>query len=178
MDSPKPFMPIPKPSVLPMNQDIERAQRAAVIAEALTWVGTPYAQLGNHKGFNIDCSMLLVRCWVDAGIFEPFDPRPYPPEWHLHRSEERYLEWMAALAEEVDVPVPGDIILYQFGRCFSHGGIYIGDDIIVHAYVYEGQCTRGNINSSLLWYLRDGVTPRPKKYFNVWKRLYKLQEAM
>ena len=35
--------------------------------------------------------MLLVRVFVDTGLCPPFDPRPYPVDWHLHRSEERYL---------------------------------------------------------------------------------------
>ena len=32
----------------------------------------------------------------------------------------------------------GDFLLYQYGRCISHGGIYIGDNILCHAMVDEG----------------------------------------
>jgi len=175
MNSPSPTLPIPRPQVFPITPETEAKQRKAVIEEAMSWIGTPYMQLGNHKGYNIDCSMLLVRCWVDTGVFEPFDPRPYPPEWHLHKSEERYLAWMEALSEEVSEPKPGDVVLFRFGRCFSHGGIYVGDGNIVHAFVYEGFCTKTEITSTQLMYMSNGVDIRPKKYFDIWARLRKLE---
>ena len=33
---------------------------------------------------------------------------------------------------------PGDFLLYKFGRCVSHGGIYTGDGRIIHALVEQG----------------------------------------
>ena len=32
----------------------------------------------------------------------------------------------------------GDFILFQYGRCISHGAIYIGNNQVVHAYVDMG----------------------------------------
>ncbi len=80
--------------------------------------------------------MLLVRVFVDTGLCEPFDPRPYPPDWHLHRSAERYLSFIFDRGHEVETPRPGDVAVYRFGRCYSHGGIIVGATPItlVHAY--------------------------------------------
>lgn len=67
--------------------------------------------------------MLLVRVFVDTGLCAPFDPRPYPPDWHLHRAEEKYLGFVFDRAHEVELPQPGDVAVFKFGRCYSHGGI-------------------------------------------------------
>lgn len=32
----------------------------------------------------------------------------------------------------------GDFLLYQYGRCVSHGGIYMGNGIVCHARVEQG----------------------------------------
>ena len=64
----------------------------------------------------------------------------YSNEWHLHRSEDKFLKYMELVAYEVDIDdlQVGDFILYQYGRCISHGAIYIGDNMVVHAYVGMG----------------------------------------
>ncbi len=84
--------------------------------------------------------MLLVRVFVDAGLVVPFDPRPYPPDWHLHRSEERYLGFVADLCAECDTAQPGDVVLFRFGRCWAHGGIATvpAPLTIVHAFSPAG----------------------------------------
>jgi cell wall-associated NlpC family hydrolase len=164
--SPPPFMPVPLPACLPLTAERETALRAAVIAEALRWRGARYVQQADARYAAVDCSMLLVRAWVDAGIFEPFDPRPYPPNWHLHRSEERYLEWMRALAREVEAPRPGDVVIWQFGRCFSHGGIVVNDrNHVVHALAQHGKCSLTDLDEGFLRW--DRGKPRPRKFFDV-----------
>ena len=32
----------------------------------------------------------------------------------------------------------GDFLLFQYGRCISHGAIYIGNHTIIHAVVQQG----------------------------------------
>ncbi len=114
----------------------EAATRAAVVAGAREWVGTPYHHMADVKGVGCDCAMLLVRVYVDLELVEPFDPRPYTRDWHLHRGEERYLGFLLARSREVASPLPGDVILFKTGRCFSHGGIVTRIDplTIVHAF--------------------------------------------
>src|SRR5208282_6192188 len=99
--------------------------RAAVVAEARSWIGTPYHHCADVKGRKggIDCAMLLVRVYCDLKLVEPFDPRPYPPDWMMHRDDERYLGFLLSRARMVQTPGPGDVVLFRVGRCFSHGGI-------------------------------------------------------
>ena len=118
--------------------------RERVVAEALRWVGTPYHHLGDVRGpgGGVDCAMLLVRCFVDTGVLEPFDPRPYSPQWHLNRDGERYLGWLEQHGERTYSPAPGDVGVWRFSgktrqRPFSHGAILVSGDArsgtVVHA---------------------------------------------
>ncbi len=105
-----------------------------VVNEARTWLGTPYASNGDIKGAGVDCGMLLVRVWVDLGLIESFDPRPYPAQWALHQRSERYLESILRFAVEVPgPPKPGDVVVFKFGHCWAHGGIVTDWPMIIHA---------------------------------------------
>jgi NlpC/P60 family putative phage cell wall peptidase len=114
----------------------EGSQRAAVVAEARTWLGTPYHHAADVKGAGVDCAMLLVRVYCDLGLVERFDPRPYTRDWFLHRNEERYLSFLLARSHEVRVPGEGDVVLFRMGRCFAHGGIVVKADplTVIHAF--------------------------------------------
>jgi len=132
-----------------MDRFDETVQRMAVVNAARSWCGTPYHHMADIKGVGCDCAMLLVRVYVDLGLVEPFDPRPYVRDWFAHRDDERYLGILLARSREVETPLPGDVVLFKFGRCFSHGGIITRNDplTMVHAYaparsVYEDQIER------------------------------------
>lgn len=118
-------------------ETVESCQRANVVREARSWLGTPYHNCADIKGVGVDCGMLIVRVFVDTGVAAPFDPRPYSPDWHLHRGEEKYLGFVLDRAHEVEIiPKPGDVAVFKYGRCFSHGGIVTkaAPLTIVHAY--------------------------------------------
>jgi cell wall-associated NlpC family hydrolase len=115
-----------------MDYDIARQ---AVIQEARSWVGTPYHHAGQVKGAGVDCLTLLACVFAGAGMIEKPKIPHYPHDWHMHRSEERYLTGVADLCVEVEAPMPADIAVWKFGRCFSHGAIVVEWPIIIHAYV-------------------------------------------
>jgi cell wall-associated NlpC family hydrolase len=146
----------------------EETERVAFVAEAKSWLGTPFRDQADVKGGGVDCAMLLVRSAVDAGFLPPFDPRPYPPQWHLHRDEERFLAIVGRLGAEVRrKPMPGDVIVYRVGRCFSHGGIIIENDHVLHAYYKTQNVTVSPLHEIELAFLPDGK-PRPFKLFDLW----------
>lgn len=118
-------------------------------AEARSWLDTPYHHAGAVKETGVDCAMLLVRVFVDTGLVPPFDPRPYPPDWHLHRSAERFLGWIDQFAQRVDAPRPGDVALFKFGRCVSHGGIVetiAPEPVMIHADLSAGRVCRCEVS--------------------------------
>ena len=111
-----------------------------VINEALTWKGTPYHRGARLKGGGVDCGQFLIGVYEAAGILEPgeCDPGYYPHEIHLHRSEERYLEWILKYCDPVDTPLPGDIAMFKFGKSSSHSAIIIDWPLVIHSYVGHG----------------------------------------
>ena len=98
--------------------------RAAVVAEAESWIGTPYHHAARVKGAGCDCLTLLAEVFERAGVIAPIEVPFYPPDWHLHRSAELYMNGVVAHAREIEhSPRTGDIALFRFGRCFAHGAI-------------------------------------------------------
>jgi NlpC/P60 family putative phage cell wall peptidase len=138
------------------------ALRGAVVAEARRWIGTPYHHRANILGAGVDCARLLIEVYAAAGVIDWFDPGDYPPDWHLHRSEERYvavIERFAAEFDPVTTPVqPADVLVWRYGRTFSHGGVVTGQPgaspatgwpWIVHAFaaarIVEEACVIGSM---------------------------------
>lgn len=112
-------------------------QRAAVVAESLTWLRTPYHHAADIKGQGVDCLMLLIRVFHACALVPAIDPRPYPAQWHLHRSDEVYLAGLEKYATELpphEAPQAGDIALWKFGRTYSHAAILINEREVVHAF--------------------------------------------
>lgn len=112
------------------------ASRADIVAEARTWLGTPYHHHARVKGVGVDCAQILLAVYADAlGLAPSLDVGHYSTQWHLHRSEELYLAWLQqAGARQVEQPEAGDIAMFRFGRTFSHSGICTGGGLVVHAY--------------------------------------------
>lgn len=117
----------------------ERLERQRVVDIARTWLGTPYHPHGHRRGAGIDCAWLLIEVYSEAGLIEWFDPGYYPPDWHLHRSDPKYMGWLSRFASPCDgSPLPGDVVMYRFGRAAAHGGIVTAWPEMIHAYVGQG----------------------------------------
>lgn len=153
---------------------VEAAGRAAFMAEALTWIGTPFVNHADIKGPGgaVDCAMFMTRCAVDTGIVPAFDPRPYPPQWHMHRDRELFVEFLTGRlgARETEQPRPGDIAVWYFGRTYSHGGIILNSAEVVHAWFATRMVTRTRRDEPMLvdMPVLGAVRPRPVRYFDLW----------
>jgi cell wall-associated NlpC family hydrolase len=108
-------------------------RRQAVVDAAMGWLKTPWHHHARVKGAGVDCAQYPIAVYAEAGHIEEFDTGDYPPDWMLHRSEERFLEFVQRYAEQVDAPLPGDLVVYLVGRCFSHGAIVLDWPHIIHA---------------------------------------------
>ncbi len=127
-----------------MSKNIEAVQ------EALTWLGTPYHHQGRVKGVGVDCGTLICEVYEKVGLMDHLDPRPYPPDWHMHQMGERYLKHIRSVCFEVDgPPEPGDIVLYKIGKCVSHGAIVVEWPTIIHSYIHLGVILQDGTKGSL-----------------------------
>lgn len=114
--------------------------RADLIAEARSWVGTPWRHQAAIKGVGADC-VGFVR-----GAAEPFVGKvpiaaDYTTTWQLYRAEPRMYREFAARCEEMplDRIKPGDILLFGFGKGPAHHcGYFAPDDRIIHCYREAG----------------------------------------
>ncbi len=167
---------------------LEAAQRQAVIAEAESWIGTPFHHQGRVKGpqGGVDCAMLLLEvfkkvfsCQLPVASEESKAETPklgtgnwelgtltYSMQWHLHHSEEKYLEMILALGgKPVESPGPGDIAIWKIGRAYSHGAIVVVWPKIIHAAALPiNQCILDNALMSAL-----NLDKHPVKFFTAWR---------
>jgi len=111
-----------------------------VVEAALSWLNTPYHSMAKLKGVGVDCGQLLIGVYEEAGRVKAGEvaPEPYTHDFHLHKSEERYLAWVERYCDRVAEAEPGDIAVFKFGRCVSHAGIVLQWPKLIHAYVGYG----------------------------------------
>ena len=132
--------------------------RHRVIAEAEFWLGTPYHHMARLKGGGCDCLTLLSAVYHAAGVIPAIEIPYYPPDWHLHRGVERYMDGLLAHTREIAEPKPADVALFRFGRCFSHGAIIVEWPRLIHAW-HAGGVLRGDATQPLL-------LGRPVRFFS------------
>lgn len=113
--------------------------REEILQEAHSWLRTPFHHHARVKGSGVDCAQFLLAVYDAVGLLREGDEvGEYAWDWHLHRDEEKYLENMMRRTVKVETPMPGDIALFRFGRCVSHGAIVIEWPMVIHAYVGRG----------------------------------------
>lgn len=121
-----------------------RVSRAEIVAEARSWIGTPYRHQASLKGAGADC-LGLIR-----GVYRTFcgpekEPiMPYSPNWAEETGQETLRDAARRHLVEIDAaplrdgePLrDGDVILIRVrdrGPA-KHAAIASGPDTIVHAY--------------------------------------------
>jgi len=109
-------------------------RRGLLVQSAYRWLGTPYHHRARIHGVGVDCAQLLIAVYAEAGVIDAFEPEDYPMDWMLHREEERFIATIRACGGvRTNNPRPGDVALWRFGRCYAHGGILVGDGLVIHA---------------------------------------------
>lgn len=122
----------------------EQAQRQAVLAEAMTWLGTPWHHAARVRGAGVDCAQFLIAVFTTVGLVPDIMPGIYPIDWHMHRNEPRFLHHLTKYTHPVEQPRPADIAMFRFGRHAAHGAIIIEWPTIIHAYLHEGGVVLAN----------------------------------
>jgi cell wall-associated NlpC family hydrolase len=109
------------------------ALRVALIAEARTWIGTPWRHQGRLKGIACDCVGHIVCVPRALGIFPPdFDINGYArnPEPAVMK---RFLDLYLDRVEPASRRRGGDVLWLHPRRIPQHLGIYTFDNTIIHA---------------------------------------------
>lgn len=104
-----------------------------VIAEARSWVGTPYKDGHSLKGIGCDCVGLLEGLWLSIKGGVPDEERRTARDWHIMEPNalsdvaNRYLT-------KIDDPEPGALVVLSYGRsgAANHCGV-LGENTLIHA---------------------------------------------
>ena len=118
--------------------------RAAIVASARAWIGTPYRHQASRKGVGADCLGLIRGVWREQFGAEPEMPPPYTPDWAEALKSDTLLS--AARKHLVEIPIgsaqAGDVYLFRMGlgHPAKHCAIVSGSDRIIHAYWGHAVC--------------------------------------
>lgn len=112
-----------------------------IVAEARSWIGTPYRHQASLRGVGCDCLGLLRGVWRNVMGAEPELPPPYSPDW-----AEAGADTLVAAARrhliEIDVAVfeAGDVLLFRWRDNLpaKHCAIATLRDTMIHAH--DGAC--------------------------------------
>ena len=145
-----------------------------VVAEARSWVGTPFFKEAALKGIGTDCIQLSRSIYLATGIAPPTIPDflPYPAGWLLERGDTRYRDAISTyatcvwertaglprsegLAAVATLVRPADMLLFRIGRADAHSAIVTEWPLVIHAdstigCVVEVNVTRNELGSRVL----------------------------
>jgi NlpC/P60 family putative phage cell wall peptidase len=116
---------------MPITPDI-------IIADARSWIGTPYRHQASLKGVGCDCLGLVRGVWRALHGEEP-EPMPaYSRDW----AEAAARETLAEVGSRHLLPVArdamqgGDVLLFRWrtGLVAKHAAILTADETMIHAH--------------------------------------------
>ncbi len=109
-----------------------------IVAEARSWIGTPYRHQASLKGVGCDCLGLLRGVWRAVVGAEPERPPPYAPDWAEAAGAETLRDAARRWLVEIDtVEVKsGDVLLFRWRAHLpaKHCAIVTAPDLMVHAH--------------------------------------------
>lgn len=112
--------------------------RTTILAEARSWIATPYQHQASAKGAGCDCLGLVRGVWRAIYGSEPELAPPYTPDWAERLGAETLLEAARRHMSETptDTAAPGDVLLFRMhpSAAAKHAAILDEDAHIIHAY--------------------------------------------
>lgn len=152
---------------------IDQEERDRFVNAAKSWLGTPYHHRAQVKGAGVDCATLIAACAYEAGLCPKLELPFYTFQWNVNQSDEAYLNVVRQYMHEVPTHTgPGDIVVWKFGKTFSHGAIIVQWPIIIHALVNDKVTYEDAEKCGFLNWIGQGTDkgkPRPKMFFSKWK---------
>lgn len=109
-----------------------------IVAEARSWIGTPYRHQASLRGVGCDCLGLVRGVWRALYGEEPERAPPYSRDW----AEASLRETLAEAGARHLIPVAreamqaGDVVLFRWRSGFvaKHAAILTAETSMVHAH--------------------------------------------
>ena len=117
-----------RPLVRSAAQAVDQTvSRAAIVAEARAWIGTPYHHQASRKGAGCDCFGLVRGVWRALYGPEPEAVPAYSRDWGSVTGKEALIETARRHLVEIAprVIAPGDVVVFRIrgGKVAKHAGI-------------------------------------------------------
>jgi len=141
----------------------EQQMRVRVIAEALTWLGTPYAPRQRVKGAGCDCFTWIAETLLACGVMEKIDLPFYKRDWFCHTDKEHYMALLmrfatrlpSTIARQGESVESGNIILTCVGdsKVMDHGAIVTKWPRVIHSV--DPRVVEVNATKNWMWAGRE-----------------------
>ena len=147
----------------------EAEQRAAVVAEAVSWYHpnpeadprpTPFHLGARVKGVGVDCAQFILASVAVAGIGMGLKVQPVTPDWFMHHEDRRIIDMVEHFCHEVEAPQPGDLVLYFIGKSWAHMAIVKEWPIVIQA--------KWNSGVQMADALQGDLKKLERKFFSPW----------
>jgi NlpC/P60 family putative phage cell wall peptidase len=118
--------------------------RAAIVAEARRWIGTPYRHQASVRGAGCDCLGLVRGLWRWAHGDEPLSVPPYSSDWAEAGRDEALWRALKGVFDPARPALePGQILLFRMraGSVAKHLGVLSDPGPaphFIHAYSGHG----------------------------------------
>ena len=125
--------------------------RDQIVAEALTWQGTPFHHMGRVKGVGVDCVGLVLGVAKAVGIGVT-DVKLYP-RYPINGVFQNAVDSQTVHVDLADV-LPGDLMEFSWGREPQHIALVVslGPIKIIHALSGVSTCLVDDFDT--LWQRR------------------------
>lgn len=130
---------------------------AAIVAQARTWLGTPFHHQGRVKGVGVDCIGLIVGVARELELTDQkgmaladYDEANYSPTPDGRSLKAAVCRHLAEIP--VGEAVPGDLFLFRFHHDPQHIGIVShlpdGELGIIHCHASSGKVIEHRLNDT------------------------------
>lgn len=128
-----------------------------IIAQAKSWLNTPYQHLGKTKGGGVDCAHFVGGVYKELCLISKIeDSLYYAQDWYLHSQREILFEGIDRHFREYGLEnhkivcfvyyqgfalAPGDILCIKLAGPnvpYHHSALYIAGNFIIHALERTG----------------------------------------
>jgi NlpC/P60 family putative phage cell wall peptidase len=125
-------------AILERRRIIMSFTRSSIVAEARSWIGTPYRHQASLKGVGCDCLGLVRGVWRAAIGEEPERAPPYARDWAEASGDEAFARAARTHLIEIEPAqvLPGDVVLFRYAPRYpaKHAAIVTDPALMVHAH--------------------------------------------
>lgn len=134
--------------------------RDAIVAEARSWIGTPFHWEASVKGVGCDCKGLVAGVARELGLMEAESAFARATAYHRAIDAAYLRRGLEALFDWVEQPEPGDILLLRVAGKAQHLAILTEPGRMIHTYGKGPKCVievpmgtiwRASIDSAWAW---------------------------